>query len=153
MPDEFGNRSDKGKKRKTYTLRVRAQRKLLNDLKRTQEDIERFERDLRKPELQKRRRVERYNRSNEKRREQQLSQIPADWRCRVCNEVKLKTKQWTIIKDGSAICKSCLTKMQNYIRDCGGVWSVFLIFAESRNMDWYDSESRHRTMLQYVNGQ
>jgi hypothetical protein len=97
-------RSDFGVPRKRYDMSLRGERKRLADLKRTQEDIERYEK------LEKKRAQEPVGRTRaERKRDQREAALPADRTCPTCGKVKLKSRQWVIL--GNIVqCKSCFMK-------------------------------------------
>jgi transcription elongation factor Elf1 len=114
-------RSDKGKTRKPYRLNTRLARKEAKDLKRTLADIQKF--DQKAIEGPKKKQRDLFNKTKyahkttraERKRARVLRDLPEDRRCPRCNNMKLETKKWVIMRDKESnrvitICKSCYTK-------------------------------------------
>lgn len=95
-------RSDKGKKRGPYNLKIRAMRKASNDLRRTMEDIEKYQRIERRKSLQKSAKTQ-----NQRRLEKRRAMLPVNRTCPLCGQVKDRSKQWVIDEVYGVICKAC----------------------------------------------
>lgn len=100
-------RSDKGTKRKTYDMSKRGWKKHLADIQRTLEDVEKFEKKVKRV-------GKRIVSESERRRKKRLAEIPESRRCPICFKIKLKRRQWVNDKDnGIVCCRSCWILFKN----------------------------------------
>lgn len=137
--------------KRVYKQRIRADRKVMNDLRRTATTIAAFEeREKKKAEAVERRARREANRLKTDRhkysytqpnehgvsrqdvdRAKRLAALPATRKCPCCNKIKLNSAQWSVI-NGYSLCKSCWAAAQDSVGRTK--WKKF--FADKDIVEW-----------------